>query len=146
MQNLKTKLRWSLKSNQNQNQSNILGGFWSMYLSFLCLCFFSLSARKKGIQLVFVFGFWSKNCCRCCLLLSVAAVLLLLLVAAWNWLYLLCKWKKDLPFKDFFFGFMEKGCSFLCFWAREKGSLLRLFGWLENGCCIRSWLCFVVTL
>ena len=26
-------------------------------LEFLCLCFFSLSARKRGIQLVFVFGF-----------------------------------------------------------------------------------------
>ena len=34
-------------------------------LEFLCLCFFSLSARKRGIQLVFVFGFWSKNCCWC---------------------------------------------------------------------------------
>ena len=32
---------------------------------FLCLCFFSLSTRKRGIQLVFVFGFWSKNCCWC---------------------------------------------------------------------------------
>ena len=26
-------------------------------VEFLCLCFFSLSARKRGIQLVFVFGF-----------------------------------------------------------------------------------------
>ena len=26
-------------------------------LEFLCLCFFSLSTRKRGIQLVFVFGF-----------------------------------------------------------------------------------------
>ena len=34
-------------------------------LEFLCLCFFSLTARKIGIQLVFVFGFWSKNCCWC---------------------------------------------------------------------------------
>ena len=41
---------------------------------------------------------------------------------------------------------MEKGCNFLCFWTREKVSLLRLFGWLENGCCIGSWMCFVVTL
>ena len=34
-------------------------------LEFLCLCFFSLSTRKRGIQLVFMFGFWSKNCCWC---------------------------------------------------------------------------------
>ena len=34
-------------------------------LEFLCLRFFSLSTRKRGIQLVFVFGFWSKSCCWC---------------------------------------------------------------------------------
>ena len=50
-----------------------------MYLSFLCLCFFSLSARKKGDSACVCVWVLIKELLS---LLFVAAVLLLLLVAA----------------------------------------------------------------
>lgn len=52
-------------------------------------------------------------------LLSVAAVLLLL-VAAWNWLYLLRKWKKELPFR--YFGLCREG-----FWVILWGAHVMVY-------------------